>query len=52
MLLLIQPLVAVVGGVVLLAEHISLLQWAGISIVIAAIAFTTVANARRAAANR
>ncbi|UQN14977.1 DMT family transporter [Gulosibacter sp. ACHW.36C] len=52
MLLLIQPLVAVVGGVVFLAEQISVLQWLGIAIVIAAIGFTTVANARRAAANR
>jgi drug/metabolite transporter (DMT)-like permease len=48
----IQPLVAVVGGVVFLAEQITVLQWLGIAIVIAAIGFTTVANARRAAANR
>lgn len=52
MLLLIQPLVAVVGGVMILGEQISVLQWAGIALVIAAIAFTTVANSRRAAANR
>lgn len=49
MLLLIQPLVAVVGGVVLLGEVISVLQWLGIVIVIAAVAFTTIANARRIA---
>ncbi|MGO1545455.1 MAG: DMT family transporter [Gulosibacter sp.] len=47
MLLLTQPLVAVVGGVLILNEQISILQWVGIVAIILAVWFTSVASARR-----
>lgn len=46
MLLLTQPLVAVVGGVLLVGEFISPLQWVGIVAIVLAVWFTSVASAR------
>ena len=46
MLLLAQPLVAIVGGVVLIGEHISLLQWIGIVAIIVAVWFTSFMSGR------
>lgn len=47
MLLLTQPLVAIVGGVLLLGEQISMLQWLGIVIIIVAVWFTSFMSGRR-----
>ncbi|MDJ1371410.1 DMT family transporter [Gulosibacter molinativorax] len=47
MLLLTQPLVAILGGVLILGEQISVLQWVGIIAIILAVWFTSYASARR-----
>ncbi|KAB1642220.1 DMT family transporter [Gulosibacter chungangensis] len=46
MLLLTQPLVAILGGVLLIGEQISVLQWVGIAAIIAAVWFTSFMSGR------
>lgn len=47
MLLLTQPLVAIIGGVLILGEYISILQWVGIIAIILAVWFTSSVSGRR-----
>lgn len=44
MLLLMQPLIAILAGVVLLNEQISLLQWAGVIAIILTVAFISLSS--------